>query len=178
MRTCRWALVLLFLMVGACREQPAPVKAPEGQKGPSQWMNELVATSYEGNTKIWDMKSPKADVIDTQENLLLSKPDIQFFKEGQLSSRMTAEKGRLDTAQQNMRVEDNVIVVSTDGARLETSWLIFDSRTQLIHSTAPARIIRSDSITRGNNLVANMSLSSVTLTNENVEILKPSDRSR
>jgi LPS export ABC transporter protein LptC len=158
-------------VLGGCRP-PIAVNAAGEPRNPPQSMTQMDAAGYSGSSMLWDVKSPKADVLDSQETLFLNQPNMKSFKDGRLDSTLTAEKGWLNTTRQDMLAQDNVVVTSTDGARLTTLWLILDNRTQVIHSTAPARIVRPGSITTGANLVATMNLSSISLTDEVVEIPK------
>ena len=162
--------VLPWLAAGACRALKLSSQPSESVNQPPQWMEGLEASGLSGDVKLWDLNSPRADIIDNQQTIAVFNPYVNFYKQGRLDSVLTARRGWLDAARQDIRAEEDVVVTSTDGARLEASWLLFDSRTQLIRSTSPVRIIRSDSITHGDNLVATVDLSSVRLMNETVEL--------
>ena len=172
-------ILALALLIGAgsvlagCRWNSATqsLNLDESSR-PPQSMIHMDAVGYSGPAILWSVKSPKADVLDNQETIYLQHPDMKSFKNGRLDSTLVAERGWMDTTRQSLLAQDNAVVTSTDGARLESPWLIIDNRTQMVHSTATCRIIRPGSITSGNNLLATMDLSSVSLTHERVEIPK------
>ncbi|OVE77443.1 hypothetical protein BVX98_02790 [bacterium F11] len=160
-------------------------------------MKKIHLISYDGDMKIWEMTSPDAEGFTTKNFLRGRDLDVTLFEEGEKSSDITSEYGILLTEKAgalssmkidpketdghkldpgDMYLKGHVVVISTDGTKLETDWLWFHRKQGLITSTAPVKVTRSDSITKGIGMEATADLSAVTIFNQTL-IIKSTDTS-
>ncbi len=105
--------------------------------------------TFQGAEKTWSLRSPRAEIFDEDHRVELVLPRLRFFKKDRPSSTVTAARGRLDTVTRDLWAGGGVVMVSTEGARLESDWMRYDSRTNLLSSTAPVTINRGRSVVQG-----------------------------
>ncbi len=92
--------------------------------------------------------------VGTSTGMLLSESPYQF--------------GNLNPG--DMLLTGDVVAVSTDGSKLTTDWLWFDKSREIIFSTAPVKIVREDSVTKGVGLEATSDLSSIKIFKQTLTI--------
>lgn len=177
--TVRGALPLLAALVlcGCGRSSPPVNGAAEGSAPPDQIIGDFTMDNYTGSGREWTLKSPKAYVFEPQKRVEVETPRIQFFDDGKPGAQLEAGMGRFHTGKKNLRAWDGVVMVSTDGARLESEWMFYDAKKDLVTSTAPVTVTRGRSVLRGVGWEAKSDMSRVVVRNQTVEI-SPMDHPR
>lgn len=141
----------------------------------------------------WELISPKTQSFTLKKKIIASPLTVHIFKDGRPSTKVDADRGQLNTATEptviqkipgfskdlsllpgDMFLSGNVVVVSTDGNKMKTDWLHYKKSLDLIVSTAPVELIRSDSITHGIGLESTADMNRVKIFNQTV-IIKDSD---
>ncbi len=69
-----------------------------------------------------------------------------------------------------MYLSKNVVMVSTDGTKVLTDWARYSKKTDLITSSAPVTVVRSDSITNGVGMEARPDMSDLKIFNQTLVI--------
>jgi len=67
--------------------------------------------------------------------LIDSSAKVDFYKDGELTSTLTGERGKIYDNTKDVEVYDNVLLVSKEGSRLTTNKLYWVNQTQRIKST-------------------------------------------
>ena len=81
--------------------------------------------------------------------------ELRFLdRNGELSSRLTANKGMVLPSQQRMQVDGDVVFVNRKGERLETEQLIWAQDSDRVWTDRPVRILRAQDIVHGQGLDA------------------------
>jgi len=88
-----------------------------------------------------------------------------FTNTGQQSGVLTSEEGTYSTAKNTMEARKNVVVISTDGKRLETSQLAYNQVTNLISSDSAFVLTQPDRRIEGVGFISDPNLN-------NLKILK------
>ena len=121
-------------------------------------------------SKDWTLRSIRADIYEKENRIDVAQPHVQFFDKGRPGSELDAGRGRVDTKTNNVDAWDNVVLVSTDGARLNSDWMKYISSLDKIISTAPVTVVRGGSVIRGVGWEAAPNLSQVIIRDQQLEI--------
>lgn len=132
----RWllcGLVMLPVLAGGCGggdEEPA---APAGS-GPrlEQVFTDQKMVETDNGKKKWILQSSQMQQFSGRSEVLLIDLTMDFYREGDVFSTLTADSGRADPDSHDIHAWGNVVVVTRDGRRLETDELFYDNKTQLI----------------------------------------------
>lgn len=98
------------------------------------------------------------------------QPRLKFFNRGVPGATLRADRGRLDTASRDMWADGSVVMVSTDGVRLETDFMRYDSASDRFLSTAPVTLTRGASRVTGVGWEARPDLSEMIVRQERGEL--------
>lgn len=109
-----------------------------------------LANYAEDGAKKWNLKGDSADIL--AEVINLENIDMETYDEPRIN--LTALRGNYDRKNREIRLFDEVEVLTSDGARLITDYLKWDGSTDTITTDKPVRIIRSDVIAEGNGALA------------------------
>ena len=102
---------------------------------PSQPLEGFILVESRDGMKRWELKAVDAKVYDDQGEILAKGIVIEFYENGVVSSRMWAERGRIDQRSHNLEASSNVVIVSVeDGTRLETQILWWDNSKESIRT--------------------------------------------
>ncbi|MGQ0644600.1 MAG: LPS export ABC transporter periplasmic protein LptC [Elusimicrobiota bacterium] len=165
-------LAAAFLAAPACR-QPSSKAAADGADSaslPEQTIHGFTLEAFVDGRLDWRLSSPRADLFERENSVAVDKPTVRFFEDGRPGARMQAGRGRVDTESKDMWAWDDVVVVSTDGARLESDWMRYISASDRLVSTAPVTVVRAGSTARGVGWEASADLSEVVIHRQRVEI--------
>jgi lipopolysaccharide export system protein LptC len=177
-------------LLGACQKSIHPAKSvasvSHGAEDNDLTMTHIYAQSFDAGGLQWEMKSPYGEGSTVRNTTTFKNIALTTFENGKKSSVLTAKEGYVATDLGNsttsvsalvkkygpgdMLARNDVVVVSTDGSRLTTDWLLYYQTTGVIETTAPVRIERQDSITTGIGMKAASGLSSVKIFKETLII--------
>ena len=79
--------------------------------------------------KKWDIKGKSADIIS--DTVLLNDIVANAYSEDR-TVELTANSGKYDKKENSIRLEDNVIMITSDGVHFEADWFKWNSRTDEI----------------------------------------------
>jgi lipopolysaccharide export system protein LptC len=147
-------------------------------------MTGMRVQSFDNGGLQWALSAPVGEMYTRKNLMRVSSMTVTLFQNGQKSSEISAGEGLMGTgkpsslaapatgylAPGDMYVNENVVVTSTDGSKMTTDWATYSKRTDLITSTAPVQIKRSDSVTKGVGLEASSDLTKVRIFNETLVI--------
>lgn len=192
-RPRRFLCALVALMVlGGCRQGQTP--SSRARNNQSMADSELKMTamkiqSYADGGMEWELSAPYGEMFTSKNFMRLTDMDIHLFEKGQKSTEIKANVGVMSTGAKDPKVANSsdklfgvhledgdmymsgdVVMVSTDGSKLTTDWVHYHKKTELITSTAPVRVVRSDSITNGVGLEASSDLSRLQIFNQTLLI--------
>jgi LPS export ABC transporter protein LptC len=132
--------------------------------------------TYKEARHIWSLQAPGAEIFEADHRAEIERPRLQFYEGSGPRSTVTAARGRFDTATRDMWAGGGVVLVSTDGARLESDWMNYESAADRITSTAPVTITRGQSEVKGIGWEARPDLSELIVRRQRGEIA-PEDAS-
>lgn len=182
---------VLVLPLAACSKKP--VNPDNGDRpgidNPDLKMTRIHLESYGKNQLEWEMTAPEA-LGYTGRNVVRAKDlKLVMYDNGRVSSHVSADRGVVMTdgsdpnkqttgevvrglrlKSGDMVLDGNVVVTSTDGAKLETDWVWYQRDVDLITSTAPVTLTRADSITRGVGMESTSDLRKVKIFKQKITI--------
>lgn len=161
----------LFGEVG-CKESPHDTLVVLGANQPSQVLRGFRMQDIQGGIKVMTLESAEARMLEAQHRTDLEKPVVKFFKEGSVSSVLTAPKGQVDMETREVMAWGGVQVVTTDSTTLTTDRLRYDPQKRKLLSDDAVRLDKTDSITDGTGLEAEPDLSRVKIGHEHVHFKK------
>ncbi len=153
-------LVWPFISCTSAPEPPAPPVIHAEERVPDQesWKATIYLFQDARNRIVLDANHRLYYQAD-QETILDEGLTVRFFDEnGNLSSTLTAERGRIFESSRNMTVHGNVLVVSSDHGRLETdtqSWVEQENR---IMTGAAVRLSTARDVVTGEGFEADPNL--------------------
>jgi LPS export ABC transporter protein LptC len=159
---------LMFSTV-ACRTKPDV--SVERRSGPEQRLYRFSVESLSGDKKNWHLESDQSDIYESRHEMSVVKPHVRFFKNGELSSTLTAGSGLIQTESKDMWLGEGMVLESTSGVRLSSDWMNYYEAAQKITSTAPVTIVRPGSVTRGDAWEAKPDMSEMIVHNQRVELI-------
>lgn len=108
-----------------------------------------------GNTH-WSLVADQAEVFEREGKTLMRKVRITV-EEPDRTWTVTGDEGDLIDATKDVEVRKNVVLVSSDGVRLETETLRWQAKERRVWTTDPVTIFREGAIVKGRGLDAWMS---------------------
>ncbi len=163
---------LILLPAAGCRRAsrpPAGVAATVKPSVPDQVIAQFTVDNYTKGEHTWNLESPKAFVFEPEKRVDLDNPHIRFFEKGKPGAKMDAGKGSYFTDTGNLRSWDGVVLVSSDGARVESPSMDYNASLDKVTSTAAVTVYRIDSVLRGVGWEAKPDLSHVVVHHQKVE---------
>ncbi len=146
----RFAIILFILaiIINACSEEkvkPSIDKSIRSAELPSQesW-NATVFFTDSGKTKAV-LKAGHLRVYDnSKETLIDSNLTVDFYNEqGQISTVLTAKRGKVNDAVNDLYAFDSVVVISDSGTTLKTNELMWRNKDRKIVSDKFVTILSS-----------------------------------
>jgi LPS export ABC transporter protein LptC len=151
--------LLLVLLVGGlgplgCTETSDTPGLDRNGDIPDQQFYDYRLIESAGGIKRWVLESERMEKFADQEEVELFDLRMQFFKEGEYFSTLTAERGRANLTTKNLFTWGDVLVVTEDGRQLETEELHYDNERGLIHNDVFDRFTRDGDVMTGIGLEA------------------------
>ncbi len=164
------SLVLALLLAAACRRGEPSSDAPEAKATPpDQIIASFAMDSYAKGAREWVLESPKAFVYEADKRVDVDRPHIRFYRNEKPGSVVEAGRGRLHTDSRDLEAWNGVVMVSTEGARLESPSMDYKSAQDLVVSTAPVVVTRGSSVIRGVGWEAKPDMSHMVVHHQTVE---------
>jgi LPS export ABC transporter protein LptC len=155
-------LALVALGAAACRPTGDGF-APGGAPPPAEGMRGIQLQNFqEGDTR-WVLRADTASVFRDRKRVEMLAFTVDFFDGDRHVSTLTADRGVLMQATDDLEARGDVRVVSDDGAMLRTELLYWDHARALIHTADPVEITRGEDVLTGVGLEADPGLDRVDL---------------
>ena len=156
-----WALLGLLglVLVSGCSsgdEEPA-TPAGTAPRLEQVFTDQKMVETEDGQRK-WILRSSQRQQFAGQSTVLLIDLTMDFYRDGEVFSTLTADSGRADPDNHDIHAWGDVVVVTHDGRRLETEELFFDNKTQLITNDVFDRYTWSDGQATGIGMEASPDL--------------------
>ena len=150
------ATIMLFLAACGDSGEPAQTGSPRAKRGrvPEQQFFDYRLIESEAGIRQWGLQSEKMLKYAGERDVHLVTLHMDFFKEGEHFSVLTADSGKANTTSKNIHAWGSVVVVTDDGRVLETEDLFFDNETQLIHNDVFNRFTQDGDVLTGIGLEA------------------------
>jgi len=107
-----------------------------------------------GNVR-WKLGADQAEVFDAEGRTGLRRPVVDIHQPLR-SWRVWGDEGDVLQKTKDLEVRRNVVLVSNDGLRLETSVLRWQASTKRLWTDAPVRITRDGTVIEGSGLAVDM----------------------
>ncbi len=135
-------------------DPPAPVEAavadaPETERAPDQVLLDTTITDSREGVRRWTLTSDRLEKFLDQDEAQLHGVHMDFFQADTLFSVLTAARGRASQRSGNLFVWGDVVVVASDGRRLETQELNYDDRSGRISNEVFNRFTRGTDVMTG-----------------------------
>jgi LPS export ABC transporter protein LptC len=117
---------------------------------------------FEGSVKTTDIRADYIEKYTKQDSTLAWKLEVDFYdRQGKQTSRLVADSGLVREAIKLMVANGHVVVVSEDGARLETEQLFWNGTTQMITTDSFVTVYQHGDTLMGYGLEADQRLNKV-----------------
>ncbi len=157
-------LLALILVVGCAPEQEGH-QVPGGELPDQQLFNSSQTETADGVPR-WILKSDRTEKFTDREEAELYGVTMFFYRDGELFSTLTAERGRANLTTKNMFAWGNVVIVTEDGRRLETEELHYDNQSGYIFNDVFDRFTHGEDVMTGIGMEATPDFEYFTLKNE------------
>ncbi len=161
--TSYFLLLTVLLGCGQKAQPPSGATVPPGIV-PDQIIEGFTLVETENGKKQWALTAQRASNYEKQKTVNIEVVKIDFFRENEeLYSTLTSDRGTISTTSNDMEAQGHVLVVSKDGAKLETERLRWDNARQKIMSEDSVRITRGKTVMTGVGLESDPSLAHVVI---------------
>lgn len=131
--------------------------------------------SMQGGEREWDFYARAAQVFERDNLARAQSIQVIYWRGGKTVSTLTAQRGFFRTDTRFIRAEQDVVMVSEEGAVLRTELLEWDNAQGKIFTDHPVTIERGDSVLSGVGMEADSGLRHINIlakVNLNVRSLK------
>jgi len=182
LRLRRTALALLVLgaaLIGCARDEPDRLAGEKSKPLPDQVISEFGLTETSMGRKDWHMEAGKAYIYEKRNILETEVVEVTFFDEdGAVKSVLKADYARLDRNTDDMEARGNVVVTGSDGVKLETETLNWQSETRQISSDDSVTVYRNEDILTGWGFRGDPDLGSFKILKDMKATIKARDESK
>lgn len=142
-----------FLFVRGRAVHPEP---PESLSSSADYQIKEVHIQEEagGNVR-WRLDADYAEVFQQQGKTSMRKVTVTIL-EPDRTWTVTGDEGELLEASKDVRLRRNVVLVSSEGLRLETEALNWDAKGRRVWTDDPVTLIRNNVVLKGRSLEARM----------------------
>jgi LPS export ABC transporter protein LptC len=135
-------------------DPPVPAAAavaavPAAERVPDQVLFDTTVTDSREGVRRWTLTSDRLEKYLDQDEVELHAVHMDFFQADTLFSVLTAARGRASQRNGNLFVWGDVVVVASDGRRLETGELNYDDRSGRISNEVFNRFTREADVMTG-----------------------------
>jgi LPS export ABC transporter protein LptC len=152
------AIVLAFVAVLAVllTSRSPRGNSPPTATSPSQAdyrITEVHLREEAGDGVRWELDAAHAEVFERSGKTLMRQVSIRVEQPGRRWT-VTGDEGELLQSSKDVELRGNVVVVSSDGLRLETSVLRWDAERRRAWTQEPVTVVRDGLVVRGRGLDA------------------------
>lgn len=92
------------------RQRPPQAPAASAPDGASMALANVSQTSIKDGIKEWHLDAASATLLESENKMILEQPSVEFFMQNGETLNLTANKGVLDTATNDIEVSGSVVV--------------------------------------------------------------------
>ena len=159
------ALGLAVLLLAACSQEPQPninlAPVVGRAEEPNLMFEGFRMVSTRGAQREYDFIARAAQIFEHDNMARAQDIKIVYYRLGKVASTLTARRGFVNTVTHDMRAEQQVVMVSQDGAVLRTELLHWDNQQGRIYTDRPVVVERGTSVMTGVGLKADSELKHV-----------------
>jgi len=144
----------------SCDEKFEPPKSdisPENIPIQEGW-NSTVTFSDSGFVKAILKAGHISAFSDKGYTLIDSGAVVDFYKNGEIVSTLTGNRGKVDDMTKDIEIYDSVKVVNKEGSELRTSKLLWKNKTQKVYSDVFVKITTPKEIVEGTGFESDQNL--------------------
>ena len=151
--------ILFFCFISLCiaglsAEEAKPIES-------DQQINDFSLTGFaEKGKKDWDISGKSADIFTEVVKLKDVVGNLYGEKE---NIKLTADRGDFNKNDGKVRLEDNVVITTSSGAKLTTESLDWDRKNQLVSTQDVVNINKENIVTTAQGAVGKPDLNKITL---------------
>jgi len=147
------ALFLLFSLSGCQQEEPARTDEDSFQDMPEQVIENMEVTFTESGRRTGVLRADSVAIYEGGRIKEGRRVQVDFYdRQGEHISALTALEGSYDSEAEEVHARGDVVVISDDGARLETDELSWKKKTNRITTQAHVTITRGQDEVSGYGL--------------------------
>ncbi len=178
-RTALAVLVLAAVVLGCAGDEPDQVASERTKPLPDQVISEFGLTETSMGLKDWHMEADKAYVYEKRNILETEVVEVTFFdKDGSVRSVLKADYAKLNRNTDDMEARGSVVVTGSDGVKLETETLTWQSGTRQIASDDSVTVYRNEDILTGWGFRGDPDLGSFRILRDMKATIKARDESK
>lgn len=149
-----FALVVVGILLVKGRHARDPGDAPPTK---ADFRIKEIRLQEQASGKVqWRLVADQAEIFEREGKTLMRKVTITI-EEPDRTWTVTGDEGDLLDASKDVEIRKNVVLVSSDGLRLETDTLRWRAKERRVWTTDPVTIFREGAVVRGQGLDAWMS---------------------
>ena len=159
-RICMFCAAVLSLFGCEDKISPSVISTIDSRTLPQQesWNSTIVVSDSGHISAIIDAGYIRVSEL-SQKTQMSQGVKVHFFnREGKLTSILTSDSGNVDETTNNMEAQKNVVVISSDSAKMLTDQLFWDNQRQLIYTPAFVQIITAKDKLQGHGFESDQSL--------------------
>jgi LPS export ABC transporter protein LptC len=141
----------LPLLLPGCGPQRSsgPVGAASGEL-PDQEVRNFVLTETDQGSPVWKLYARYAAMYDARNSIVARAVRVDFYDaQGKKTSELSAREGEIDRLSRDMTARGNVVLQTTEGARMSTEELRFVNLTQKVRSDRLVRVEHAGNVLTG-----------------------------
>ncbi len=149
-----FVLILTGVVVRRGRSvQPDPINLPSPK---ADYRIKEVHLYEEGTGNVrWKLDADQAEIFERDGKTVLRRVSI-MIQEPDRTWNVTGEEGDLAEPTRDVTIRKNVVLVSSDGIRLETDFLRWQAKERRVWTDAPVTLYRKGAVVTGQGLEARL----------------------
>lgn len=153
-------ILFVAILVAGCGTGDTGDPAPRQEGAPSQIVEGLVLRETESGRLAWKLEARRALRYEGRPTEL-EEMQIRFYGQGDsVRSTLTAQGGTVDEETRELLARGNVVVVTSDGMRLESPELRWDPGIKKITTETEVKITDRDNVLYGQGITSDIHLKS------------------
>jgi LPS export ABC transporter protein LptC len=121
---------------------------PRGENAPDATLEGFHLVSSTAGVKQWELYAQSARLYQKGQEAYAEQVYVEYFRNNRVISTLTADRGVINMQTNDTYAEGHVELIAENGAKLETSRLNWDSRTETIRTDSRVHIYKGlDDIT-------------------------------
>ncbi|MFQ5896634.1 MAG: LPS export ABC transporter periplasmic protein LptC [Candidatus Methylomirabilia bacterium] len=143
------AALVAFLIVQARAPRSDTRDLPQSKA--DYRMKDIYLQEYEAGDSRWTLNADRAEIFDREGRTVLAGVTITIQEPDQTWT-VTGEEGSLATATKDVDIRKKVVLVGSDGVRLETDTLHWEAEAKRVWTDTPVTIYEDGAVVTGQGL--------------------------